>query len=75
MRSNRLAPPLLVLTLIGLTGATPPPPEGDRVVAITIDDLPVNERSALWHWRNGFRLVPDGPSPVPPLRNGEGDRG
>jgi GNAT superfamily N-acetyltransferase len=39
---------------------------GYRELASTF--LVGNERSALWHWRNGFRLVPDSHL-VPPLRN------
>ncbi|HEY6156895.1 MAG TPA: GNAT family N-acetyltransferase [Gemmatimonadales bacterium] len=34
-----------------------------------------NDRAVLWHWRRGFRLVPGAHPVVPPLRNGEGDRG
>jgi len=50
MRSNRLAPPLLALALISLTSATSPRTGGDRVVAITIDDLPVVAVSASSDW-------------------------
>jgi peptidoglycan/xylan/chitin deacetylase (PgdA/CDA1 family) len=50
MRSIGLAPALLVLTLVSLTGATSPRTGGDRVVAITIDDLPVVAVSSSSDW-------------------------
>lgn len=37
---------------------------GYRELASTF--LVGNERSALWHWRNGFRLVSDGRTTTPP---------
>lgn len=37
---------------------------GYRALASTF--LVGNERSALWHWRNGFRLVPDRPPVLMP---------
>jgi len=33
-----------------------------------------NERSALWHWRNGFRLIPDVPFARPATTSPAGTR-
>jgi DNA-binding CsgD family transcriptional regulator len=41
---------VLVLALVGLTGAVPQPPPPDRVVTITIDDLPAVAVSGASEW-------------------------